>query len=66
MVDAARGAVAQLGARLNRTQEVRGSNPLGSTKQRGRPMAALASLLPGYSRSPRNTPCQVCTQTSPE
>ncbi len=25
------GAVAQLGARLNRTQEVRGSNPLGST-----------------------------------
>ena len=26
------GAVAQLGARLNRTQEVRGSNPLGSTK----------------------------------
>src|SRR3982074_2080975 len=27
----ARGPVAQLGARLNRTQEVRGSNPLGST-----------------------------------
>src|SRR5256884_9869809 len=25
------GPVAQLGARLNRTQEVRGSNPLGST-----------------------------------
>jgi hypothetical protein len=24
--------VAQLGARLNRTQEVRGSNPLSSTK----------------------------------
>src|SRR5690606_26586826 len=26
------GAVAQLGARVNRTHEVRGSNPLGSTK----------------------------------
>ena len=26
------GAVAQLGARLNRTQEVRGSNPLSSIK----------------------------------
>jgi hypothetical protein len=27
------GAVAQLGARLNRTQKVRGSNPLSSTKR---------------------------------
>src|SRR5207253_6834207 len=27
------GPVAQLGARLNRTQEVRGSNPLGSTNR---------------------------------
>jgi hypothetical protein len=27
-----RGPVAQLGARLNGIQEVRGSNPLGSTK----------------------------------
>ncbi len=28
----ARGAVAQLGERRNRTAEVRGSNPLGSTR----------------------------------
>jgi hypothetical protein len=30
-MDVASGAVAQLGERLNRTQKVRGSNPLSST-----------------------------------
>lgn len=30
------GPVAQLGARLDRTQEVRGSNPLRSTRERRR------------------------------
>src|ERR1700732_2002317 len=33
-VRAGGGAVAQLGERRNRTAEVRGSNPLGSTSQR--------------------------------
>src|ERR1700687_1971554 len=47
----ARGSVAQLGERLNRTQEVRGSNPLGSTTTTsaggpspGAPSRAVAAL----------------------
>src|ERR1700719_1073265 len=44
------GAVAQLGERRNRTAEVRGSNPLGSTRP-DRPRSA--GKLPSPKRSPR-------------
>ena len=38
------GAVAQLGARLNGIQKVRGSNPLGSTKHNPRNLRGLQLL----------------------
>ena len=40
------GAVAQLGERLNRTQEVRGSTPLGSTYT-----ATIAQLVEHVTRN---------------
>ena len=44
------GAVAQLGERLVRNEEVSGSIPLGSTTLRG--SAALAGKPPSYERRP--------------
>src|SRR5271170_7180903 len=42
----AAGAVAQLGERRNRTAEVRGSNPLGSTSLRSLREAAARQVAP--------------------
>src|ERR1700757_555594 len=50
-VRASGGAVAQLGERRNRTAEVRGSNPLGSTKN---PFAVLRSNSLQARKSPKN------------
>jgi hypothetical protein len=46
-----RGPVAQLGARLNGIQKVRGSNPLGSTSDHALHQPAMPSLAISVSRS---------------
>ncbi len=45
-----RGPVAQLGARINRTDEVAGSNPARSTTTEDGPMAQLGARLNGIEK----------------
>ena len=45
-----RGPVAQLGARINRTDEVEGSNPSRSTRVTDGPIAQLGARLNGIEK----------------